>query len=157
MLVSGEEAWKCSQHSSSVLSCSVGLRSRFWPGHSSSSTSALENHGTIDLALCTGAFSGWNKFGPIRFRKAHIWVWWSLCTSDVKKARYQRIQNNRQHLVAKGIILIVKITQYSQTNAQVYYLKWNFTVQILLKKSTCDRDMDSHLSRKLTLLIEKNL
>ncbi|MCI4380479.1 hypothetical protein PGIGA_G00240460 [Pangasianodon gigas] len=55
----------CSRCSSSSQRCSVGLRSGLCAGHSSSSTPTFTHHVFMELALCTGALSCWNRFEPL--------------------------------------------------------------------------------------------
>ena len=53
-----------SQHSITSQRCSMGLRLGLCAGQSSSSTSISTNNFFMDLALCTGTLSCWNKKGP---------------------------------------------------------------------------------------------
>ena len=53
-----------SLRSNSSQRCSMVLRSGLCAGPSSSSTPTSTNHSCMDLALCTGALSCWNRKGP---------------------------------------------------------------------------------------------
>ncbi|XP_051526065.1 uncharacterized protein LOC127424703 [Myxocyprinus asiaticus] len=60
----GREGLARSLHSNSSQRCSIGLRSGLCAGQSSSSTPNSLIHVFMDLALCTGAQSCWNRKGP---------------------------------------------------------------------------------------------
>ena len=60
----GQEGLALSLHSNSSQRCSVRLRSGLCAGQSSSSTPNSLIHVFMDLALCTGAQSCWNRKGP---------------------------------------------------------------------------------------------
>ena len=60
----GREGLAFSLHSNSPKSCSIGLRSGLCAGQSSSSTPNSLIHVFMDLALCTGAESCWNRKKP---------------------------------------------------------------------------------------------
>jgi hypothetical protein len=53
-----------SQRSNSSLRCLMGLRSGLCAGQSSSSALISKKHFCMDLALCKGALSCWNRKGP---------------------------------------------------------------------------------------------
>ncbi|XP_051528965.1 uncharacterized protein LOC127426291 [Myxocyprinus asiaticus] len=60
----GREGLARSLRSNSSQRCSIGLRSGLCAGQSSSSTPNSLIHVFMDLALCTGAQSCWNRKGP---------------------------------------------------------------------------------------------
>ncbi len=60
----GREGLARSLCSNSSQRCSIGLRSGLCAGQSSSSTPNSLIHVFMDLALCTGAQSCWNRKGP---------------------------------------------------------------------------------------------
>ena len=60
----GREGLARSLRSNSSQRCSIGLRSGLCAGQSSSSTPNLLIHVFMDLALCTGAQSCWNRKRP---------------------------------------------------------------------------------------------
>ena len=60
----GQEGLALSLHSNSSQRCSVGLRSGLCAGQSSSSTPSSLLHVFMNLALCTGVQSCWNRKGP---------------------------------------------------------------------------------------------
>ena len=60
----GREGLALSLRSNSSQRCSIGLRSGLCAGQSSSSTPNSLIHVFMDLALCTGAQSCWNRKGP---------------------------------------------------------------------------------------------
>ena len=59
----GREGLALSLHSKSSQRCSIGSRSGLCAGQSSSSTPNYLIHVFMDLALCTGAQSCWNRKG----------------------------------------------------------------------------------------------
>ena len=60
----GREGLALSLRSNSSQRCSIGLSSGLCAGQSSSSTPNSLIHVFMDLALCTGAQSCWNRKGP---------------------------------------------------------------------------------------------
>ncbi|KAG7317169.1 hypothetical protein KOW79_019467 [Hemibagrus wyckioides] len=63
----------CSLCSNSSQRCSIGLRSGLCAGQSSSSTPNSLIHDFMDLALCTGVQSCWNRKGSSPNSSHKVW------------------------------------------------------------------------------------